>query len=143
MKFMTSDPRIKDSFEIAKEKGIEYKFVKKNLGSKYHPNTVKIVLENDQNKMSVIGSSIGGGMMEIIKLDNFNINLKGRAGKYLSLVAMHDKNPKVIPELVRKLKAMDMNVVNIEHSSFRNKTLSVLSLEGNRITLPQIIELEK
>jgi len=143
MKFMTSDPRIKDSFEIAKEKGIEYKFVKKNLGSKYHPNTVKIVLENDQNKMSVIGSSIGGGMMEIIKLDNFNIHLKGRAGKYLSLVAMHDKNPKVIPELVRKLKAMDMNVVNIEHSSFRNKTLSVLSLEGNRITLPQIIELEK
>lgn len=142
MKFMTSDQRIKDSFEIAKEKGIEYKFVKKNLGSKYHPNTVKIVLENDSNKMSVIGSSIGGGMIEIIKLDNFDIHLKGRAGKYLSLVAMHDKDPKVIPQLVKKLKALDMNVVNIEHSNFKNKTLSVLSLEGNRITLPQIIELE-
>lgn len=143
MKFMTSDPRIKDSFEIAKEKGIEYKFVKKNLGSKYHPNTVKIVLENDSNKMSVIGSSIGGGMIEIIKLDNFTIHLKGRAGKYLSLVSMHDKDPKVIPQLVKKLKTLDMNVVNIEHSNFKNKTLSVLSLEGNRITLPQIIELEK
>lgn len=143
MKFMTSDPRIKDSFEIAKEKGIEYKFVKKNLGHKYHPNTVKIVLENDSNKMSVIGSSIGGGMIEIIKLDNFTIHLKGRAGKYLSLVAMHYKDPKIIPQLVKKLKTLDMNVVNIEHSNFKNKTLSVLSLEGNRITLPQIIELEK
>ena len=45
MKFRTSDPRMKDSFQIAKEKNIEFEFKKKNLGNDFHPNTVKIVLE--------------------------------------------------------------------------------------------------
>ncbi|MEK7547642.1 MAG: L-serine ammonia-lyase, iron-sulfur-dependent subunit beta, partial [Patescibacteria group bacterium] len=60
MKFMTSDPRIKDSFEIAKEKEIKYEFITRDLGHAYHPNTVKIVLERGKYRMSVIGSSIGG-----------------------------------------------------------------------------------
>lgn len=143
IKFMTSDPRIKNSFNIAKKKGIEYKFIVKDLGKKYHPNTVKIVLENTKRKMSVIGSSIGGGMIRILKINNFNVLIRGRAGKYLSLVVCHDRNPQIIPELVKKLKDSGIFVANIETTNYKNKTLSVLSLEGRRITLPEIIELEK
>lgn len=143
MKFMTSDPRIKDSFEIAKEKEIKYDFIVKNLGPLYHPNTVKIVLERGKYRMSVIGSSIGGGMIEILKIDNFKVYLKGRAGKYLSLVVCHDKNHGVLNELVRKIKKLGVNIAEMQHSSYRNKTLTVLSTEGKRITVPQIVELEK
>ncbi len=143
MKFMTSDPRIKDSFEIAKEKGIEYEFIKKNLGNNYHPNTVKIVLENRNNKMEVIGCSIGGGMIEIVKIDNFKVHLPGRAGKYLSLVVMHETKKGVIARLVKKLKRRGIKVAERVHTNVRDKTLTVLSLEGRRITLPEVIELEK
>ncbi|MBT7736327.1 L-serine ammonia-lyase, iron-sulfur-dependent, subunit beta, partial [Candidatus Peregrinibacteria bacterium] len=46
MKLRTSDPRIKEAFKIAKAKHIECVFKKKDLGEKFHPNTVQIVLEN-------------------------------------------------------------------------------------------------
>ncbi|MEK7126636.1 MAG: L-serine ammonia-lyase, iron-sulfur-dependent subunit beta [Patescibacteria group bacterium] len=143
MKFMTSDPRIKDSFEIAKEKEIKYEFITRDLGHAYHPNTVKIVLERGKYRMSVIGSSIGGGMIEILKIDNFKVYLKGRAGKYLSLVVCHDKNHKCLKELTRKIEKLGVHIAEMQHSSYRNKTLTVLSTEGKRITVPQVIELEK
>jgi len=143
LKMKTSDPRIKKSFEIAKEKNIKYKFIVRDLGAKYHPNTVKIVLENRDNKMSVTGSSIGGGMIEIVRINEFDVLLKGRAGKYLSLVVSHKKDPKIVLEFIKKLKKLKINVAEIESTNYKKKTLSVLSLEGRRITLPEVIDLEK
>lgn len=143
MKFQTSDPRIKSSFEIAKQKHIQYKFIPKDLGSKYHPNTVQAVLENKNSRMSVIGSSIGGGMIEIVKIDDFDVNLKGRAGKYLSLVVCHDKNPQIIKDVENKIRALGINIVDVVESAFHDQRLSVLSLEGRRITLVEVIEIEK
>jgi L-serine dehydratase len=144
LKMRTSDIRIKDSFKIAKQKHIEYKFVKKDLGSKYHPNTVKIEMKNSRRKMSVTGSSVGGGVIEILKIDNFNIQLRGRAGKYLSLVVRHDKNSRIIPELIRKVNRLHgIKIHNYDQKNFKNKTLSILHTEGRRIKLPEVIELEK
>lgn len=143
MKFRTSDDHIRDSFKVAKEKGIEYKFIVKDLGPNYHPNTVKIILECNGSKMSVIGSSIGGGMIEILKINNFDVMIKGRAGKHLSLVVCHDPDPDIILELTRKIKNLGIEVAEIESTTYDNKTLSVLSLEGRRIILPEVLELEK
>lgn len=147
MKFRTSDPRIKDSFQIAKEKKIKYEFIVKDLGSKYHPNTVQIILEDGKYKMSVLGSSIGGGMIEIVKINNCDVLLKGTAGKHLSLVVGHDKNPHIVGELATKIKKLGINVSEIEESIYREKgkdeIISVLSLEGRRITLNEVMELEK
>lgn len=143
MKFKTSDPEIKNAFEIAKAKGIKYEFVKQNLGKRWHPNTVKIVLEKGKYRMSVIGSSIGGGMIEILKIDNFHVKIRGRAGKYLSLVACYDRNRGILNTVVKNIKNFGINVAEVETTSFRDKTLSVISLEGRRILLPEVLELEK
>lgn len=143
MKFQTSDPRIKESFEIAHEKQIQYKFIPKDLGAKYHPNTVEVILENKNSKMSVIGSSIGGGMIDIVKIDDFDVHLKGRAGQYLSLVVCHDKNPKILKEVEKKINKLDINIAEVVESAYKDKRLSVLSIEGKRITLPELMEIEK
>lgn len=144
MKFNTSDPRMKDAFKIAKQKQIEYKFRKKDLGAKYHPNTVKILLENGDYKMEVTGSSIGGGLVEILKIDNFDVDIKGRAGKYQSLVTCHDKDSKVLLHLINEIKKLGkIKIAEIEESNYRNKTLSVLSMDGYRVKLPEVLQLEK
>lgn len=143
MKFQTSDSRIKDAFEIAKEKKLHYKFVVQDLGPKYHPNTVKIFLEDGKNKMSVIGSSIGGGMIEIVKIDDFDVYLKGTAGKYLSLVVCHEKDPEILEELTKKINKLGIKIAEKVQSSFKDERLTVLSLEGPRITLAQVMDLEK
>lgn len=144
LKMRTSDPLIKDSFKVAAKKGIEYEFKKKFLGERYHPNTVKIVLKNSRREMSVIGSSVGGGVIEILKIDNFNIQLKGRAGKYLSLVVRHDKNKTVVPKITAKVNALKgIRIHDVEQRTYKNKTLSIFHTEGRRIKLPEVIELEK
>lgn len=145
LKFRTSDPRLKNSFEIAKGKGIHYKFILKNLGEKYHPNTVKVVMENGRKEMSVTGSSVGGGMIEISKIDNFHIHLKGRAGKHLSLIVCHENDDKTLNEIEKRINNLNgIKVVTVEKTHYKDKTLSVISLEGKRrIKLPEVIDLEK
>jgi L-serine dehydratase len=143
MKFRTSDDRIKTAFKIAKEKNIDYKFVVKDLGPEFHPNTVKIVLENGKNKMSVTGCSIGGGMIEIIQIDNFKVRLHGVAGKYLSLVVLHDDDSDLLLELSAKLKHLGAKIAELESVSYKKKTLSVLSIEGKRLTILEVKQLEK
>lgn len=143
LKFQTGNIHIRNSFKIAKERGIEYEFIKQDLGKKYHPNTVKIVMENKDRKMAVIGSSIGGGMIEILKIDNFNVRLKGRAGRYHSLVVCHEKQRKIIPTIIKVMKKWGIRVAEIVQTTYRDKILSVLSMEGKSITLKQVLELEK
>ena len=148
MKMRTSDPGIKESFRIADEKHLKYKFIVKELGPKYHPNTVQIVLENHnpKNKMSVIGSSVGGGMVEIVKINNFDVLLKGVAGRYQSLVICHDKDPELLNELIFCIKKLGFEIMNTENANYKNQTLSILSIErqnGKGITLSQVLDLEK
>ncbi len=144
LKLQTSDPRIKESFEIAKRKKLKYTFIPKDLGAKYHPNTVEIIMENRNRKMSVIGSSIGGGMIEIVKIDDFDINIKGRAGKYLSLVICHENDNKTLVKIQNRINKLDgVQVAAIQHKRFKDKALSILSVEGRPIKLPEVVELEK
>jgi L-serine dehydratase len=143
MKFRTSDSRIKESFSIAKEKGIDYQFKTTNLGEKFHPNSVKIVIESPRHKMSVIGSSIGGGMIDIVQIDDFEVHIPGRAGKCLSLVVCHQQVPGVIPKLIKEIEKLDINVAEVIKKDFKDKRLSVLGVEGRRITLQEVMTLEK
>ncbi len=142
MKFQTSDPRIKDSFAIAKDQKISYKFIPKDLGEKYHPNTVEVILENKKSKMSVFGSSIGGGMIEIVKIDNFDVKLKGTAGKYLSLVVAH-RGKKALDQVIAKIRALGIEIAEENHSKYKDEVLTILSLEGRRILLNEVVMLEK
>lgn len=71
------DERIIRSFEIAKEKGIEFSFGKIDLDN-VHENTVKIVLLNKGKEIGVVqGSSIGGGEIEITNIDGYSVKISG------------------------------------------------------------------
>lgn len=72
-----SDERIRDSLNIAKEKGINIEFIETDLGYE-HPNTVKIVFHyKDSEDYYLIGSSIGGGNILITNLNGISIEFTG------------------------------------------------------------------
>ncbi|MBD3354054.1 MAG: L-serine ammonia-lyase, iron-sulfur-dependent, subunit beta [Candidatus Lokiarchaeota archaeon] len=65
--------KLRQSFKIAKERGFDFIFHKKDLGSSYHPNTVLIEVSDEENSsLKVIGSSIGGGNIIITEIDDIN-----------------------------------------------------------------------
>lgn len=145
MKFRTSDPRLGKAFEIAEERGLKYKFIPKDLGADCHPNTVEIVLESKKyGKMSVIGCSIGGGMIEIVKINGIDVLLKCTAGKCLSLVVCHDPNEGASEAVIDRLNHLpEIHAYALTCSKLGNKIITVVGMEGRRITLPEVEKLEK
>lgn len=68
------DERLRNSFEIAKEKGIDFSFKRVDLGPAAHPNSVKIEMFYPDGRTSyVIGASIGGGNIEINNVDGIEM----------------------------------------------------------------------
>ena len=66
MGFSTDDMRIRNSFEIAKEKGLTFSFTPNELETDIHPNTVDIhMVNNNGQEMTVRGESLGGGKVRI------------------------------------------------------------------------------
>ncbi|MEM7552294.1 MAG: L-serine ammonia-lyase, iron-sulfur-dependent subunit beta [Bacteroidota bacterium] len=72
--YKTDDPRIKTAFDHAKEVGFKYNFRSVGNASLHHPNTVKMVLKSDDRTVEVIGESIGGGVINISRVDGFTAN---------------------------------------------------------------------
>lgn len=70
--FKTDDKRIRSSFDIAKEKGLQYTFKSVGNASTMHPNTIKILLQAGDKEVEVIGQSKGGGVINIAEVDGFN-----------------------------------------------------------------------
>jgi L-serine dehydratase len=77
--FKTDDPRIKESFEIAKKNGLNYTFKSIGNASIYHPNTIKLNLKKEGREVEVIGESLGGGIINIATIDGFNANFSAQS----------------------------------------------------------------
>ena len=68
MGFATDDVRIRDSFSIAKERGIGFEFLTNEEETEVHPNTVDIQMTGtDGSEMTVRGESLGGGKVRIVR----------------------------------------------------------------------------
>lgn len=143
MRFKTSDPRIKDAFNIAKAEGLKYRFKTANLGRSQHPNTVKIILEKEGRRpMSMIGSSIGGGMVQVVKIDQFDVSLHGVAGQYKTLIIWHDNDDKILSPVKKELKKYGMRIHEIQTTRVGNYALSIINMEGRTLKLKEVLALE-
>lgn len=103
----TYDERIKNSFDIAKEKGIDIEFIETDLGD-VHPNTVKIIIhKNDGNDVSVTGSSIGGGSIMVTNINGDDMEF---TGEYPVIIIKHTDKKGMISKISF---ALAMNGINI------------------------------
>jgi len=62
------DPRIPESIRIAEQMGVEIEFSEEDLGD-VHPNTVRVEIRGKSRQAEVVGSSIGGGVIEVFRID--------------------------------------------------------------------------
>lgn len=143
MKFKTSDSRIKDAFKIALKKGIKYSFIVTDLGLKYHPNTVKIVLEADNRKIEIVGSSLGGGVVMICEINGFPVDIRAVAGKYKSVVISHKDDPTLIGQIMKKFTFMGFRIIDTQSNRVNGHCLTVFNLDGREFTLSEVLDLEK
>lgn len=101
------DERLRDSYDIAVERGLNFKFVEADLGD-VHPNTVKFIMETgDGNITSVTGSSVGGGSILITEIDGQGVEF---TGTYPAIITRHVDKPGIITAVTSSLSKAGINI---------------------------------
>ena len=122
------DERIKRAFDLAGEAGLDFQFEAVELGD-VHPNTVRIVMENDSERHEVLGSSIGGGAVRIWRVDGLDAYLSGEGP---SLLVRHVDAPGVIARVARVLADDEINIARIVSGREQKGGDALMSLEIER-----------
>jgi len=111
-----ADENLKESLKLAKMKGMNVSFEPKDLGD-VHPNTVRVDMKlKDGKEVSVTGSSIGGGAVEISQIDGEDIQF---SGNYPTLLISQRDVPGVVANISKLLYENGINIAYM--SLFRSQ----------------------
>ena len=93
---LPDDARLKDSIKIAESEGISIRFLPADLGQ-VHPNTVKfLITDSDNIQWEILGSSIGGGLVEIYEINGNKVKI---TGEYPTIITCHDDVPGTVSKV--------------------------------------------
>lgn len=101
------DERLRDSLQIAKEEGIGIEFVPTDFGD-VHPNTVKMLIKDiHDTEWTVMGSSIGGGLVEITEVNGNKVEI---TGEYHTLITCHNDQVGTVSKVSTILAEEKINI---------------------------------
>lgn len=105
------DAKLRYSLELAKEKNIKTEFVPTDLGD-YHPNTVKCVITDiDDVTWEILGSSIGGGLVEICEINGNKVQI---TGEYQTLIISNDDVPGTLAKISGTLYDAGISIASMK-----------------------------
>lgn len=105
------DIRIPESFDIAEEMGFNYKISTIDLGDA-HPNTAKVVMVGVSGAVvEVVAASLGGGRIEVCKLDGVAVSFSGEAP---TLIVHNVDQPGYITEVTSLLGKQGINIATMQ-----------------------------
>ncbi len=105
------DINIPNSFEIAKERGLEFTIEGMDLGE-VHPNSAKLILKSCTGKeLELIASSLGGGRIEVCEIDGANVRF---SGEYATLIVHNQDRPGLVNEVTGLLGERGVNIATMQ-----------------------------
>ncbi|SDN29275.1 L-serine dehydratase [Paenibacillus sp. yr247] len=104
--FETDDPRIPFAAEEAEALGVEIAF-RTSKDKADHPNTVGFIISSSTREVSMTGASIGGGNVEIVKVNHFDVKF---TAVYPTLVISHHDRPGMIADITTLLGRSQINI---------------------------------
>ena len=107
--FETDDIRIRDSFNIARESGLEFEFVCNHEELEdIHPNTVDMEITGESGRiLKVRGESLGGGKVMLTRINGVKVQF---TGEYHALIVIQCDNPGVVAGITSVLSSWDVNI---------------------------------
>lgn len=106
--FHTDDTRIRDSFSIARQQGLEYRFTINETEKDIYPNTVDIIMANQAGQtMTVRGESLGGGKVRIVRINEVKVDF---TGEYSAVIVIHQDKPGVAAHITKCLSDSNINI---------------------------------
>jgi L-serine dehydratase len=125
MGFDTYDERISDALEIAEQREIEIVFETSNEPVD-HPNTMRIRLIDDQgSQVELWGCSIGGGKVEVIKINGYPLRYSGAPG----IAVYHLDRFGMIEKVAKILSTHHINIARMEVGRKRKDDEAMMVIE--------------
>lgn len=127
--FETEDERIIDALEIAKKQGVEIEFFEDTAATD-HPNTARLVVGDDEESIEVVGISIGGGKVEIIELNGFELRL---SGNHPAILIAHNDRAGAIAAVTQILAEHHLNIghMSVNRKDVGKEALMVIEVDDN------------
>lgn len=124
----TDDPRIPQAIADAQKMGMDIIFKKGKIQSN-HPNTAKITLKTTDLQLTLTGSSIGGGNIEISNVNGFDVEF---TSMYPTLVMLHDDRPGMIADVTHILKREEMNIghMDVDRKGRHREAMTVIEVDS-------------
>ncbi len=108
MGFSTDDGRIRDSFSIAKERGLAYTFTPDHTDTDVHPNTADVRMENAAGQVvTVRGESLGGGKVRITRINGVEVDF---SGEYSAVIVVQRDQPGVVAHITQVISSHGVNI---------------------------------
>ena len=107
----TDDSRIPESFQLAKEAGMEISFGEAELKDA-HPNSAQLILTGaDGKELEIVGESIGGSRINIASIDGLSANF---SGDYPTLIVHNLDQPGHVAEVTSMLSHKSVNIATMQ-----------------------------
>lgn len=105
--FAVDDPRIPESFSLARESEMTFSIEGIDLGD-VHPNSVKMNLTGVSGRtIEVVAASVGGGQIQICELDGLSANFSGDCP---TLIVNNVDQPGHVTEVATMLAKESINI---------------------------------
>jgi L-serine dehydratase len=103
------DPQIPEAIRIAEQMGVTVEFAEEDLGE-VHPNTVRVAIRGANREAEIVGSSIGGGVIEVFKINGFQTRFKGDSQ---TLLLFYRDRPRMIAEVANIIADEGINIASL------------------------------
>ncbi|MDD6727670.1 MAG: L-serine ammonia-lyase, iron-sulfur-dependent subunit beta [Eubacteriales bacterium] len=105
------DVNIPNSFEFARQRGLDFKITGVDLGD-VHPNTVKLILKGKSGKsLEIVASSVGGGRIQVCEIDGLCAKF---SGDYPTLIVHNHDEPGHVSKVTALLSEMKVNIATMQ-----------------------------
>ena len=122
------DKRIKEAMKMAENEGLQISFKSVGNASTLHPNTVLVNMQAGDKKMSVMGESRGGGVIQIVEINGFEARFS--TALYTLIIFAHD------------IKGSIAFIANVLSQADCNIATMTVSRRGKHDLACQVIELD-
>ncbi len=138
--FSADDVRLRTSFDIADERGMHVVF-HRSEEEVDHPNTVHIAMTGRSGRqMEVLGVSLGGGKMEIRRINGADVLINGEEH---TLITVHRDMPGIIAQATTIMAIGHINVSNMRvFRSAKNATAVMIVCTDSPVP-PEMVDMIK
>ncbi len=134
----TDDPDLPHSFEHAEQAGLSFRFAEIDLGEDAHPNSVRLTLhDGGQRTVQITGCSIGGGLVEIVNVDGYDVQF---GCSYDTLLVLAEDRPGTINQVTGWLARHRINIAFLRVKRDKRGGDSIMIIETDATVDPMLLE---